>query len=126
MDDADSHRVAVDAVYSAILDARRVAGDAAVCDALDRVGAGAGQGGYRHAAAAIRGLAPGRPEIDDDWALSRIMKFPPDRRREAVGIVAKDMARAPGAGKVKSITRRLHRKLENQKDEIVLSLPSMS
>jgi hypothetical protein len=120
-DAVDPRRLAAEALHDAILDARRVAGDGAVCDALDRVGASASQ--YRYAAAALRGLPPGRPAIDDAWALRRILKFPPDQRRAAVGIVAK---RAAGVGasrkKVKATTRRLHRKLENQKDEIVLSL----
>ena len=120
----DPRRQAAETLRDAILDARRIAGDGAVCDALDRLGAGAGQSRYRHAAAAIRGLASGRPAINDDWALRRIRKFPPARRRDAVGIMAKDMAAraGPGSKKVKSIERRLHRKLETQKDEIVLSL----
>jgi hypothetical protein len=123
-------RLAAEAVYDAILQAKRDAGDAAVCDGLDMVAACAGQNRlYRYAAAAIRGLPPGRPAIDDDLALRRILKFPPERRREAVGIVAQDMARGAGASskEVKAIVRRLHRKLAiNEMDEIVssTSLPS--
>lgn len=122
---SDPRRLAAEAVFDVILQAKRAAGDAAVCDGLDMVAASAGQNRlYRYAAAAIRGLPPGRPAIDDDLALRRILKFPPERRREAVGIVAQDMA--PGADtsskKVKAIVRRLHRKLSiNEMDEIVLS-----
>jgi hypothetical protein len=122
---SDPHRRATEAVYIAIIEARRDAGDAALCDALDQLGAGAGQHRYLRAASAIRDLAPGRPAVDDDLALRRILKYPPDRRREAIGIVAQGLA--PGAGasskKVKSIKRRLHRKLaKNEVDTpIVLS-----
>jgi hypothetical protein len=121
-------RVAAERLYDAFLDARRVGGDAVVCDALDMLGAGAGQNRYRYAAAALRGLPPGRSAIDDDWALRRILKFPPDRRREAVAIVARDAAGAGASNKrVSSIARRLRRKLaENETDEIVLSVSSMS
>jgi hypothetical protein len=124
---SDPLRLATEAVSNAIVDARRVAGDAALCDALDQLGAGAGQNRYRYAAAAIRGLPPGRPSIDDAWALRRILKYPPDRRREAVGIVAQDLEAGAGASskKVKSTARRLRRKLENQTDEIVLSTSLM-
>jgi hypothetical protein len=113
-------RVAAESLHDAILDARREGGDAVVCDALEMVGAGAGRKQYRYAAAAIRGLPPGRPAIDDDWALRRILKFPPERRREAVGVIAPQAA-GPGAGskKVKATERRLRRKLENQTDEMV-------
>jgi hypothetical protein len=55
----DPRRVAAEALHDAILDARHIAGDGAVCDALDMLGAAAGQQRYRYAAAAIRGLPPG-------------------------------------------------------------------
>ena len=128
--EGDPRRFAAEALYDAILDTRRVAGDAAVCDALDRVGASASQ--YRYAAAALRGLPPGRPAIDDDWALQRILEFPPERRRGAVSIVARAAAgdQAGDKKKVATIARRLRQKLaENEKnkaEEIVLSVSSIS
>ncbi len=111
---SDPRRVAAEALHDAILDARRVAGDGAVCDALDMLGAGAGQGRYRRAAAAIRGLAPGRTAIDDTEAIDRIVKFPPDRRRDAIGIVALDVAGGSAASpkQVHAAVCRLRRKLE--------------
>jgi hypothetical protein len=117
-------RLAAESVYNAILAARRDAGDAAVCDALDLLAAGAGRNQYRYAAAAIRGLAPGRSAIDDAWALRRILKFPPARRREAVSIVARLAAGAEaGSKRINAIERRLRRKLsKNETDEIVLSV----
>jgi hypothetical protein len=131
-DAVDPLRLATDAVFAAMLDARRAAGDASICDALDQLGAGAGQNRYRYAAAALRGLPPGRPAIDDDWALQRILKFPPIRRRGAVSIVARAAAgdQAGDKKKVATIARRLRQKLvENEKNkagEIVLSVSSIS
>ena len=122
-DVVDPRRVAAaETLFGAILDAKRTAGDGAVCDALDRVGASAGQHQYRSAAAAIRGLPPGRPSIDDEWALRRILKFPPKRRREAVGIVAPQAAGAGASSKtVKATGRRLRKKLAKiEMDEMVL------
>jgi hypothetical protein len=114
---------AAEALHDAILNARRVAGDGAVCDAFDMLGAGPGQGRYRRAAAAIRGLPPGRAAIDDDFALRRILKFPPNQRRDAVGIVAPDVAGANASRKqIATAERRLRRKLaKNETDTIILS-----
>jgi hypothetical protein len=129
-DAVDPRRIAAAAVFNVIVEARRDAGDAAICDALDQLGAGAGQNRYRYAAAALRGLPPGRPAIDDDWALQRILKFPPERRRGAVSIVALAAAgdQAGDKKKVATIARRLRQKLaENEKNkagEIVLSASS--
>ncbi len=124
----DPRRVAAEALHDALLDARRVAGDGAVCDALDMVGAGTGRSQYRYAAAALRGLPPGRPAINDDWALQRILKFPPDQRRDAVDIVARRVAGAEASDKqVDATSRRLRRKLsKNETDEIVLSVSPSS
>jgi hypothetical protein len=125
---SDPRRAAAEALRDAILDARRIASDGAVCDALDMLGAGPGQQRYRYAAAAIRGLPPGREEIDDDRALHRISAFPPARRRDAVGVVARDVAGADATDKqVDAIARRLRRKLsKNETDEIVLSVSPTS
>jgi hypothetical protein len=92
-DAVDPLRIAAERLHDAILDARRVGGDAVVCDAFEMLGAVPGQQRYRYAAAAIRGLPPGRPADDDDDALQRILKFPESQHRDAVGIVARDMAR---------------------------------
>jgi hypothetical protein len=56
------------------------------------------------------------------------LKFPPARRRDAVGIVAQEMVRAnPGGPRIDSIERRLHRKLtKNETDKLVLSAASGS
>jgi hypothetical protein len=125
MNDAvDPRRVAAEALHDAILDARRVAGDGAICDAFDLLGASAGHGRYRRAAAAIRGLPPGRAAIDDDLALQQILKFPPNRRRDAVGVVAREMARemadAEASRKqVHAIEVRLRRKLKEKHTTIL-------
>jgi hypothetical protein len=123
-DAVDQRRLAAEALYGAIIEARRDAGDAAVCDALDMLGAGAGQDRYLRAASAIRDLAPGRPAVDDELALRRIMKYPPDRRREAVGIVARHLAPGADAGSknFKSIRRRLSRKLAKNEVDTPLVL----
>jgi len=125
---SDPRRQAAEALHDAILDGRRVAGDAVICDALDLLGASPGQGRYRRAPAAIRGLPPGRAAIDDEWALQRILKFPPARRREAVGIVAPDVAGANASGKqIAATERRLRRKLaKNETDKNILSAPPAS
>jgi hypothetical protein len=117
MSDAlDPRRVAAEALHDAILDARRIAGDGAVCDALDLLGAGAGQGRYRRAAAAIRSLPPGRSAINDDSALQRISTFPPARRRDAASVVARDVAGAEASDKqVAAIAGRLRRKMKSAK-----------
>jgi hypothetical protein len=113
-DAVDPLRLATDAVFAAMLDARRAGGDAAICDALDRLGAGAGQNRYRYAAAAIRGRPPGRSAIDDAHALQRILKFAPVLRREAVGVIARDVAGGAAATEkqVHAAKCRLHRKLK--------------
>jgi hypothetical protein len=113
-DVVDPRRVAAaETLFGALLDAKRIGGDGVVCDAFEMLGAVAGQGRYRRAAAAIRGLPPGRAAINDDHALQRILKFAPLHRRSAVDIVARDMAGAEASGKqVHAIKWRLHRKLK--------------
>jgi hypothetical protein len=112
-DDAARHRAA-EALSGAMIEARRDGGDGAICDALELLGAHPGQSRYRRAATAIRSLPPGRSAIDDEHALRRILKFQPDRRREAVGIVAIDVAGGADATakQVHAATCRLHRKLK--------------
>jgi hypothetical protein len=109
------------AMFAAMVEARRDAGDAALCDGLDLLAAeGHGQGRYARAAAAIRGLAPGRPAIDDTRAIDRILKFPPDRRRDAIGIVALDVAGGSAASpqQVHAAACRLRLKLKLEMKDI--------
>jgi hypothetical protein len=113
-DAADPRRRAAEALYGAMIEARRDGGDAVVIDALDMLGAHPGQHRYRRAATAIRSLAPGREPIDDAHALQRIMKFAPARRRDAVGVIARDVAGGDDASEkqVHAAKCRLHRKLK--------------
>jgi hypothetical protein len=62
--------------------------------------------------------------IDDAEALRRITTFPPASRREAVGIVARQVAGTEaGQTRVDAIAHRLRRKLrENETDKKVLSV----
>jgi hypothetical protein len=120
MSDADP---IAERLYDAFLAAHREAGDDhALAEALDLLAVRTGQNTIRHAAAIIRGKAVGRKAIDDRAELRRIAAFAPDQRREAVGIVAAQMAKASGK-RADSIERRLHRKLaKNEKDKTVLSV----
>jgi hypothetical protein len=73
-----------------------------------------GQNTPRHAGRILRGARrAGRKRLDDSDALRRIAAFPPWRRREAVGIVAKWLA-GEGADEktVHTIERRLRRKMK--------------
>ena len=72
-----------------------------------------GQNEFRHAASVIGGRKLGRTAIDDSAALQRIAAFPSDRRREAVGAVARQIG-GDNAAKVDAIIRRLHRKLRKR------------
>lgn len=107
------HVAAAETLFGALLDAKRIGGDGIVCDAFEMLGAVAGQGRYRRAAAAIRGLPPGRAAINDDRDLQRILKFAPLQRHSAVDIVARDMAGVEASDKqVHAIKWRLYRKLK--------------
>jgi hypothetical protein len=119
-------RPTAEAIYSAMIEAQRVDGDAALCEALDLLAAGTGQNKFRHAASVLRGTVLGRSAVDDKEALRRVAAFPPARRREAVGLIARQVA-GPGAEPkdVESIGRRLRRKLrQNETDKKVLSVDS--
>lgn len=107
-------------IYATLLDAQRVAGDAPLCEALDMLAAGSGKNKFQHAANVVRGASAGRPTIDDTEALLRIASFPPERRSGAVAIVAKEVARATQQ-QVRSVERRLRRKLENKTDKMDVS-----
>jgi hypothetical protein len=96
---------------------RRLAGDEVIAGALDLLAANSGQNAFRHAAQAVRGAArPGRRAIDDRAAIRRIEQYPEAMRREAVGIVAGQIA-GSGADKadVDAIAHRLRRKLKRTK-----------
>jgi hypothetical protein len=122
---SDPRHSAAESVYNAMLQAQRTAGDVALCEALDLLAAGTGENKFRHAASVLRGTVLGRSAIDDKEALRRVAAFPPARRREAVGIVAGQIAKASGKN-VDSIERRLRRKLaKNETDKMVLSAPSI-
>jgi hypothetical protein len=95
-------------LYNRMLVAKCDAGEVAR-EVLDMLAADTGQNAFRHAASILRGRVPGRTAIDDSEALRRLTAFPPARRREAVGIVAGDMARADGK-KIETHARRLRRK----------------
>src|SRR6266403_2095806 len=115
---ADPRQAAAEAVYNAILKAQRDAGDvgAEVSAALELLAEGSGENRFRFAASVILGgVKLGRHAIDARESLRRVKEFPAARRRDAVGIVARDIA-GPGASpkQVKTIARRLQRKLKRQ------------
>lgn len=118
----DSNHLASD-ILNALLKARRTHGDAALIEALDLLTERSGENKYRHAAAIVRGTVLGRTAIDDQAALRRIAAFPAERRRDAVGVVAGQIAESTGE-KIESVARRLRRKLEKETDEIVMSVSS--
>ncbi len=109
----DPHRNApAQAIYRAMLRAQRDEGDAALCEALDLLAADTGQNKFRHAASVLRGIRLGRHAIDDKNAIRRIEAFPAGRRREAAGIVARQIAGAGASDAlVVTIAQRLRRKL---------------
>jgi hypothetical protein len=84
-----------DALAAHGCEVRLIAGDIALCEALDLLAAGTGENKFRNAASVLRGTVLGRSAIDDKEALRRIAAFPPARRREAVGIVAGKIAGRP-------------------------------
>jgi hypothetical protein len=120
----DSRRLLASALYDTMLRTLLDGGDAALVEALNRLGEGTGQNKFRHAGAVIGGIRLGRRAIDDRAALRRIAEYPPARRHEAVGVVAGKLAKASGEN-VHSIERRLRRKLaKNETDKIVISVVS--
>ena len=84
-----------------------------------------GQNTFRHAASILRGRVSGHIAIDDSEALRHLTAFPLARRREAVGIVAADMAKADGK---KIDTRRpaAPKVPKNETDEMDVSADSIS
>jgi hypothetical protein len=103
----DPHRIAAEAIYNAMLNAQRDAGDAALCEALDLLAADTGQNKFRHAAAVLRGRNGGRPKIDDTFALRRI------GNGSSVSAIASKLTGS--ATKPESIERRLRRKRGKKK-----------
>jgi hypothetical protein len=91
-------------------------GDFAVSEALELLAERTGKNKYRHAAAIVRDKKVGRHEKDDRWALQQIADCSPERRREAVGKVAKKVARSGATAKdIAAIERRLRRKIKRTK-----------
>src|SRR4051812_37437542 len=109
--------------YDAFLAAQWEAGGDTLGRAPDLIADRTGQNTIRHAAAIIRGKVVGRTAIDDRAALRHIATFPASRRREAVGVVARQIAGTNCDDKrVASIARRLRRKLsKNEMDETGVS-----
>jgi hypothetical protein len=104
----DPRRIIAERLYAAVCDALRAGGDSALCEALALLAESTGEMRYRHAAGLVGGKRPGRFPIDDREALLRLQGFPPERRREAIAVVAREMA-GEGAN-ADAIARRLRRK----------------
>jgi hypothetical protein len=124
---SDPRRLAAE-LYDAMLRTQRDGGDAALVEAMNLLGQGTGQNKFRHAGAVIGGIKLGRRAIDDRAALRRIAAFPACRRREAVGIVARQVAGAnAGDERVEAIAQRLRRKLRaNETNTLVKFAASAS
>jgi hypothetical protein len=120
---SDPRQATAEAILAVVLEAQRDAGDEVLCDALDLLAEGTGQNKFRHAASVLRGKVLGRSVIDDKAALRRIRAFSAARRREAVGIVAREVAGTDASeARVEAIAHRLRRKLrKNETDILVLS-----
>lgn len=102
--------IAAEGVYAALVAAQRNAGDVPLCLALEKLAGDTGQNKFRHAASILRGSVLGR-SIDDGAALLRIAAFPPARRRDAVGLVARQLAGAgASSARLEAVARRLRRK----------------
>jgi hypothetical protein len=103
-------------LYHAIAEALRTDGDPALCEALRLLGEHTGQNKFRNMASIAGGNKLGRAAIDDSDALRRIEALRPDRGRDAVGIVAREMVLAGegGSAKADAIERRLRRKLRKR------------
>ncbi|SRR5258706_8606793 len=113
---SDPRRLAAQAIFQALLQAQRDAGDTALCEALDLLAQGTGENRFRHAASVLRGIKLGRHEIDDREALRRIAAYSPARRRAAAGIVARQVAGAEASNtRVNTIANRLRKKLRENK-----------
>ena len=125
---SDPRRIAAERIYAAVLEAQRDVGDVGLLAALDLLAEGTGQNKFRHAASVLRGTVLGRTAINDVEALRRIAAFPAARRREAVGVVARQIA-GPDADdkRVDAIAHRLRHKLRKNKTKLlVISATSVS
>ncbi len=124
----DGNDTIAERLYGALIAAQREAGDDAVAQALDKLAASTGQNTIRHAAAIIRGRTVGRNAIDDRAALRRVEALRASRGRDAIGIVAAEIAGSGAADKrVAAIGRRLRRKLaQNEMDKIGLSISTVA
>jgi hypothetical protein len=122
----DPHPLAVE-LYAVMLKAQHDVGDSPISEALAMLGANTGLNKFRHAASYVRGTVSGRTAIDDGEALHRIARFSAKRRREAVGIVTRQMeGPEASAARIEATERRLRRKLaQNETDKMVLSANSI-
>lgn len=106
-----------DGIYAALVAAPREVGDLALCEALEKLASKTGRNLFRHAAAVVRGRSRGgRKPIDDGAALRRIAAYAPDRRREAVGALALQMADGDQR-KANTIAHRWREKLRKEANE---------
>ena len=123
----DPRQATAEAIYAAVLEAQRDGGDAVLSAALDLLAKASGENRFRFAASVIRGIKLGRHAIDDREALRRVAAFPAARRREAVGIVARQVAGVNASeARVDAIAQRLRRTLRaNKANKIVLCAPSV-
>ena len=113
---ATSRERIAEQIYEVLLAGQRDAGDAALCDALALLAENSGRNVFRHAAQIVRGAKSGRPTIDDVAALARIATYPVTRRREAVAIVARQVAGSEASRKtVDAVAHRLRRKIKRTK-----------
>jgi hypothetical protein len=109
---------AAERIFAALIEAQRGAGDAPICEALDLLAQGTGENIYRHCAEILRGRKYGREPINDIGALGRIAAYPAERRREAVGIVAKQIAGAGASAKqIDTIAHRLRTKMRERRNQ---------
>jgi hypothetical protein len=106
----DPRHTAAEKIYAEIVASRRVGGDGPFCEVLERIAEETGRKVLRHAAQVLRGKTGGRRALDDRRALRRIAAWPAAHKSKAVGTVAREMAASPS--QVKTIERRLRRKLE--------------
>jgi len=113
-DKFDPRRAAADSIYTAIIAAQRIAGDGPLCEALEKLAGETGQNVLRYAAQVLNGKTLGRRPIDDREALRRIAAFSPDRRRYAVGMVARQMPGGDDAKVRAKNERRLRRKVHEK------------
>jgi hypothetical protein len=84
-----------------------------------------GQKRFRHAASVLRAGIAGRSSIDDRAALARIARFPASRQRDAVAIVARELAgKGASNSEVVAIAQRLRRKRNQMNRRVLFAVPT--